>query len=148
PNSSINTGNFANFLSRIRKNYDEAERLYRRALEFDPNHAVLMGLFANFLSRIRKNYDEAERFYRSSLELDPNHANNTGNFTAFLIAHGRAAEAKEFAERAWTLHNVQVNQLAAEVALYRGLIACLEGKNDTPALGRLKTLLNSGFERE
>ena len=58
-------------MSEIRKNYDEAERLYRKALELDPNHAIYTTSFANFLSDVRKNYDEAEGFYRKALDLDP-----------------------------------------------------------------------------
>ena len=34
----LRTGNFALFLHKIRKDYDEAERLYKRALELDPGH--------------------------------------------------------------------------------------------------------------
>ena len=41
-----------------------------------------------------------------------------------------------------------MNQLAAEVALYRSLIACIEGRSDASALGRLKTLLRNGFIRD
>ena len=55
----------------VRKDYDEAERLYRRALELDPGHAHHMGNFVEFMEKVRKNYDEAERLYRKALELDP-----------------------------------------------------------------------------
>jgi protein O-mannosyl-transferase len=65
------TGNFAIFLATIRKNYDEAERLFRKALQLDPNHAAHTLSFAIFLPTIRKNYDEAERLYRKASELDP-----------------------------------------------------------------------------
>ena len=40
PESPELTGNFANFMSDVRKDSDEAERLYRKALELDPNHAA------------------------------------------------------------------------------------------------------------
>jgi tetratricopeptide (TPR) repeat protein len=46
PDSPQLTGSFALFMHEVRKNYDEAERLYRKALELDPNNE-----FA------RKNYD-------------------------------------------------------------------------------------------
>ena len=80
------TGNFANFMRVIRKDHDEAERLYRRALELDPNHTNITGNFANFMTVIRKDHNEAERLYRRALELDPNDANITGNFASFMTA--------------------------------------------------------------
>ena len=60
------------------------ERLYRKALELDPNNAVNTGNFANFLHTVSKDYDEAERFYRKALELDPSDAHNTGTFAIFM----------------------------------------------------------------
>jgi len=68
----------------VRKNHDEAETLYRKALELDPSHANNTGNFANFLTNVRKNHDEAETLYRRALELDPSHANHTRNFASFL----------------------------------------------------------------
>jgi tetratricopeptide (TPR) repeat protein len=74
---------FAPFMV-MRKNYDEAERLYRNALDLDPNRANPMGNFAGFMWRVRKDYDEAERLYRRVLELDPNEGSITGNYANFV----------------------------------------------------------------
>jgi tetratricopeptide (TPR) repeat protein len=84
PDSGELTGNFANFMKKVRKEYDEAERFYRKALELDPNNALHTGNFANFMRDVRKEYDEAERLYRKALELDPNDAVHTGNFASFM----------------------------------------------------------------
>ncbi len=77
-------GNYAIFLTDIRKEYDEAERYYKRSLEIDPNSANKLGNYASFLKDIRKEYDEAERYYKRSLEIDPNNANKLGNYASFL----------------------------------------------------------------
>ena len=146
PDSPELIGNFANF-TYIRKNYDEAERLYHRALTLAPNDATILRNFATFMTRIRKNHDEAERLYRHALALDPNEAGIIGNFAALLLARGRCPEAKELACRAWALNAAQATQVAAEVSLYLALIAQTEERDDTPALGRLKTLLYVSFER-
>jgi Tfp pilus assembly protein PilF len=138
---------FANLLAGVRKNHDEAERLYRRALEIEPDNAIVMAYFATFLSRVRKNYDEAERLHRRVLELEPESANGMANSAAFLLARGRISEAKDQAARAWPLCARQGVQAAAEVALYRGLMSRMEKKDDSAALGRLKTLLARGFGR-
>src|SRR5260370_1151490 len=79
PQSEELAGNFSLFMNDVRKDYDEAERLYRKALELDPNDADYAGNFASFMKDVRKDYDEAERLYRKALELDPNHADHTGN---------------------------------------------------------------------
>ena len=66
------------------KDYDEGERLYRLALELDPEHGGHTGNFALFMAEIRKDYDEAERLYRLALQLDPEHAGHAGNFALFM----------------------------------------------------------------
>jgi tetratricopeptide (TPR) repeat protein len=68
----------------VRKNYDEAERLFRKAIELDPNNAIHTRNFARFMKNVRKNYDEAERLFRKAIELDPNNANCMGTFATFM----------------------------------------------------------------
>lgn len=147
PNDASCAGNLALFMENVRKNYDEAERLYRRALELDPNHAGYTANLALLMQDIRQNYDEAERLYRRALELDPNDADHIGNFASFHLSQNRITEAKELAIQGWELNANQPDQIAAEIALYLGLIAKFEHLDDTPALGRLKSLLTIGFER-
>nr|WP_225587555.1 tetratricopeptide repeat protein [Methylomonas fluvii] len=129
----------------VRKNYDEAERLYRKALELDPNSAKNTGNFAIFIAAIRKDYNEAERLYRKALELDPKNANNAGNFACFKLIQNQLIEAETLAKQAWQLNAGHAEQVGAEAALYLGLIARLQQRDDQAALGRLKTLLQTGF---
>ncbi len=84
PNSANLAGNFANFMKTVRKDHDEAEQLYRKALALDSRHGHNTGNFAFFMETVRKDNDEAERLYRKALELDPHHANHTGNFALFM----------------------------------------------------------------
>ena len=147
PTHANNTGNFANFMADQRKDYDEAERLYRKALELDPTHANNTGNFASFMKNVRKDYDEAERLYRKALELDPTHANNTGNFVQFLAATDRLDEASDLAVRAWQLLDEVPSQSHSEIAFTRWLLDRTSGRDGTPAIGRLKTILQAGFLR-
>jgi Tfp pilus assembly protein PilF len=71
-------------LKNIRKEYDEAENHYKKALDIEPNHANINGNYANFLSDIRNDYDEAEKYYKKALGIEPNHANKNGNYALFL----------------------------------------------------------------
>ena len=91
--------------------------------------------------------DEAERLYRKTLELDPNYAANACNFGEFLADRGREDEAVPLLRRAWTLNKGKPDQLSGEVALYIGILECCAGRDDTQALGRLKTLFLDGFQR-
>jgi tetratricopeptide (TPR) repeat protein len=84
PESAELAGNFAVFVNDVRKDYDEAERLHRKALELDPKNAINTGNFAYFMHNVRRDYDEAERFYRKALELDPKSASSTGGFAIFM----------------------------------------------------------------
>jgi len=84
PDSAELTGNFPNFMTDVRKNHDEAERLYRKALELDAKNANNTGNFAVFMWEVRKDYDEAERLYFKALELGPKHAPNTANCAEFF----------------------------------------------------------------
>lgn len=67
-----------------RKEWDEAEALYRRAIEVDPNHATNLGNYALLLTDVRNAYDEAEALYRRAIEAGPKDANNLGNYANFL----------------------------------------------------------------
>jgi tetratricopeptide (TPR) repeat protein len=41
PGHAHHMGNFAEFMEKVRKNYDEAERLYRKALGLDPEKEII-----------------------------------------------------------------------------------------------------------
>lgn len=148
PDEAIIMGNFAVFLAGVRKKHDEAEALYRRALELAPDNAHIMANLASLLQTVRKNYDEAENLYRRALELAPDGGLIMANFASFSLARGRISEAKEMAGQAWPLCVKDDIQVAAAVALDRGLISRIEQRDDAPALGRLKTMLSSDFQRE
>lgn len=148
PRDALHTGNFASFMTIIRKNHDEAERLYRQALELDPIHVNNTGNFAVFMVNIRKDHDEAEQLYRRALELDSNNVSSSANYGELLLIKGQTAEADKLTARAWRLNTGQTNYLAAGLALNSGLAAKIEQRDDAPALGRLKSLLTTGFERD
>ena len=139
--------NFALLMMINRKDYDQAEQLFRRALELEPNYANAMGNFAVFMSEVRKDYDEAERLHRRSLELDPNSDNKTANFAQFLAGTARADEARELAVRAWHLQAKEPSSNTSEVAFTRWILDRALNRDGSPALGRLKTIVTSGFER-
>jgi len=64
------------------------------------------------------------------------------------LARGRLEEAAERLEQALSLNRGQRTQLAAEVALYRGILARVRNEDDTPALEEIRSLVAKGFQRE
>jgi tetratricopeptide (TPR) repeat protein len=147
PNHATNSGNYANFLRTIRKDYAAAEALYKKVLELDPNHATNSGNYANFLSGIHKSYDAAEALYKKALELDPNSANNHANLAALQLLLGRRDAARQGAQQAIKLTCDAAAQATAEALLYLALCDMLDGKAAEGELGRLKSLLHTGYER-
>ena len=105
------------FLYKIRKNYDQAEHYYKKALELDPDDANTNGNYASFLKNIRKDHDQAEQYYKKALEFEPNHANNNGNYAGFLLAQGRKQETLAYLEKAEKLSGRR--DLDLELTFYR-----------------------------
>lgn len=110
PESNELAGNFGSFMYEVRKAYDEAERLLRKALELDPNNAIHTGALAHFMMGARRDYNEAERLYRKALELDPNRVTNASNFAGFLYAERKNYdEAERLCRKALELDPKHVN---------------------------------------
>ena len=61
---------YAQFLETVRRDYDRAEEMYKRAVEADPNNARGLRKYAHFLQYVRHNYDRAEEMYKRAVEAD------------------------------------------------------------------------------
>ena len=61
---------YAQFLETVRRDYDRAEEMYKRAVEADPNNANSLGNYADFLETVRRDYDRAEEMYKRAVEAD------------------------------------------------------------------------------
>jgi Tfp pilus assembly protein PilF len=147
PNNAIITGNLASFMAYIGHDHDEAERLYRKAIELDPNDASITGNLANFMTGIRKDNAGAERFYRKALELDPDDADINTNYSAFLLSQGNIGEARQRAFQAFKLGRDYGGQSVAEALLYLTIIEIIDKDSAKASLGRLKRVLKDGYRR-
>ncbi|WP_315218009.1 tetratricopeptide repeat protein, partial [Actinomyces dentalis] len=80
---------------------DQAEAMFGRAIDADPNHANNLGSYAIFLKNVRREYDQAEAMFGRAIDADPNHADNLGNYAIFLknVRH-EYDQAKAMYERA------------------------------------------------
>ena len=61
---------YAQFLETVRRDYDRAEEMYKRAVEADPKYAWGLRKYAHFLQYVRHNYDRAEEMYQRFVEAD------------------------------------------------------------------------------
>jgi tetratricopeptide (TPR) repeat protein len=114
----LHLGNYANFLKDIRKQYDEAQKYYLKALEIDPEKATINGNYANFLFDIKKQYDEAQKYYLKALEIDPENADINGNYAKHLIICNKRDEAIEYINRAFELIKDVENDQTLELWFY------------------------------
>jgi Tfp pilus assembly protein PilF len=92
PSDANHFGNFANFLWENRRNYNEAEWLYREALRLAPENAGHTANFAEFMERIREDFSEANRLYRLALELPTDCDWAKEEYNRFLNAHPEFAK--------------------------------------------------------
>ncbi len=146
PGNATAYGNFAYFMEVERREHEKAEALYRQALNLDDRHTTNIGHFANFMAYARKSYDSAERLYQRAIELAPETALNYTNYAGYLIVINNLPKALKYTKRAWALSQQESGLAAIQAAYYRALIALATRTNARPALGRLKAMLEAGFD--
>ena len=75
---------YANFLANICHDHDEAEEMYRRAVEADPDDGSVLSDYADFLTDARKDHDRAEEMYQRAVAANPDDATILGGYADFL----------------------------------------------------------------
>ncbi|HUV03438.1 MAG TPA: SIR2 family protein [Desulfobacteria bacterium] len=142
PDESKLIGNYAIFLTDIRKDHDKAEEYYKRALDADPNHATNLGSYAIFLTDIRKDHDKAEEYYKRALDADPTNAIRLGNYAGLLLARGKQEEGFSLLQKALSLADEQT-PLALECLFYQ-YAHTKDKKVRDESLAEIKELVQSG----
>jgi len=147
PGNAVLINTFANFLADVQKKSPEAEQLYRKAIQLDPNNAGIAADYASFLWHERGSYVQADWLYRTARQLDPNSAVVAANYAGFLLCYGQLKDALKNIERARSLNGQEINQLAAEIALYDMIAKKAVGESNDGAIEEMKALLEAGFTR-
>lgn len=81
--SPILNNQYAIFLVKTRRKYDDAEIYFKRALNVDPG-SVVSANYGLFLWRHRNDLDNAERYLKQSIESDPNNVHALSTYANFL----------------------------------------------------------------
>ena len=84
PKHAMAHNNLGLVLNNVRKDYDGAEKMFRKAIALDPNDAYAHSNLGIVLKEVRKDYDGAEKMYRKAIELDPKYANARWNLSQIL----------------------------------------------------------------
>lgn len=91
-------------------NYQNAEKLYRRASELRPNDASLHHSFGNVLL-VRGKLGEAEKHYRRTLELRPENVETLINLGIVLVSRNKLPEAIDLYGKVLEIEPGQVDAL-------------------------------------
>ena len=78
----------------VHRQYDDAERAFRRAIELDPNYAWAHNNLGLLLFEVRQDLPGGEASFRKALEIDPRHAEAHCNIATLLHTKAEAIEEK------------------------------------------------------
>ena len=103
---------YAVFLHRRKRDYDQAETYFRQALELYPNQSSTHLKFAGFLRHVRRNPTEANEHYIASVTANPENSDALGSYASFLHGViGNIEEAERYYKTALQLDDTHANNL-------------------------------------
>lgn len=94
PEHCIALGNLA-MLKHQFGEYNQAEKLYNRAVSLFPEHSTVLGAFANLIKNYHKNYTRSKKLFERAISLSKTGDDTEllGNFAVLL--HGNLGEYEE-----------------------------------------------------
>ena len=123
-NSTVSTAAhisfFALFMEDVRRDFDEAERLRKKALALEPASIQAICGYAGFLMDFRHNHREAEWLYREARKLEPGNAAVAVSLLELLVRQDRVPEAESLSLEIWTTQKNQVSRHAASLLFFEG----------------------------
>ncbi len=105
---------YAQFLAENRKDLDGAEKLYREAMEKDPDDATTIASYAAFMFQLRLKLDDAEKLYSKALSIAPN---DTAALTGMALLKHLGRRDFDEAER---LYKLAIASTTYDVTAYWG----------------------------
>jgi Flp pilus assembly protein TadD len=121
--------------------YDNAERMYRRVLELDPNWVVAYNQLG-YLNMLEERFAEAEEYFTSYRFIAPDQANPHDSLGDLYVIQGRYEEAQTSFQRAIEI-KPDFSASYDHLALVRGLMGDFSGGHEA-----LQSLVDQGFATE
>jgi Tfp pilus assembly protein PilF len=132
---------YAAFLNETRRDDDEAEHYFLKALELDSNHVNSRLNYALFLERVRQDHAQAEKEYLRALELEPGNIRANGLFGTFLwLVKKRYEEAEVYYRKTLEIDSSSGDALAN----YAGFLLERNRLNEAKAMADRAWALYSG----
>ena len=104
-------GEYAIFLHKRKKDYNNSEKYYKLSLELYPYQASIHLKYAIFLRHIRQDITNATIHYQRATELNPNSSETLGNYASFLHSLKNYTEAKLYYQKANDIDQYNINNL-------------------------------------
>ena len=104
------------------KKYDEAEKHFRQALEFDPEDTAALNYLGYMLADRNVRLDEAQKLVQKALELDPDNGAYLDSLGWVYYRQGKLEMAEELLKRALakTPRDATVHEHLGDVYMKRG----------------------------
>ncbi len=149
PSSPELAARYGNLLFNELGEWNEAEVMYRTAVQYGPGDARNWVNLARLLAEAGQ-LKESEACYLHAVDVGGGDVLVAANYATFLLVTGRGTEAKWVVARAWEKWDDSAGAWAlagaswVALAMVRGLAEATEGADDADALGRLKWMLARG----
>ncbi len=116
----------------LRRDWKEAEAIYKQVLELDPNNATALNNYGYMLAELGERLDEAEKMIRKALKIRPNEPAFWDSLGWVYFQRGEYKEALRWVEKA-----VKAQPHDAELRYHLGMIFWKLGEREK-ALRELK----------
>ena len=126
--------------------WDDAEQAFESAMAADPRSTFGISSYAAFLALKRGQLERAEAVLNEGVRRDPTDLTVMTSLTGLLLIRGKFNDARSVAVRAAELSLGNKGPTPAVAVMYRGLTSRIDGRDDTSALGRLKTIFAADYE--
>lgn len=87
------------YLECINKNYDMAEKIYRKTVALDPESLSIIRIYSHFLFSVTKDFKKAEDLLNQALEYKSDDPETYYYYALLFECSGRIEQAKEFYQK-------------------------------------------------
>lgn len=129
-----------------RSDVGRARRLYDKVHKLDPDEWTALNNYGLLLFSMHR-LEEAEALLTRAVAMRSRDPQPQANLAAVLLVRGQIEDARRLAFSAWKHSPSKRSRAAVRAAYVIGIAARIDQKLDITALGRIKRILQGGFDR-